>query len=104
MTQRQYKINHAGRTLGPITRPGMNPKDQSLSAPSSEPVADAIVARIRALARVHGTNIQTDAGLADMLATLKIGDEVPIAPFAVAADLLFRLLAADQRPQAEHAP
>jgi type III secretion system FlhB-like substrate exporter len=75
-----------------------------LSAATPEPVADAIVARIRALARVHGTNIQTDAGLADLLASLKISDQVPIAPFAVAADLLFHLLAADQRPQAELTP
>jgi type III secretion system FlhB-like substrate exporter len=75
-----------------------------LSAASPEPVADAIVARIRELARAHGTNIQTDAGLADLLASLKIGDQVPIAAFAVAADLLFHLLVADQRPQAELAP
>jgi type III secretion system FlhB-like substrate exporter len=73
-----------------------------LSTP--EPVADAIVARIRELASVHGTNIQTDAGLADLLAALKISHEVPIAPFAVAADLLFHLLAADQRPQVELTP
>jgi type III secretion system FlhB-like substrate exporter len=75
-----------------------------LSAPTPEPVADAIVARIRDLARVHGTNIQTDAGLANLLAALKISDQVPIAPFAVAADLLFHLLAADQKPQAELTP
>ena len=75
-----------------------------MSASSPEPVADAIVARIRELARAHGTNIQTDAGLADLLASLKIGDQVPIAPFAVAADLLFHLLVTDQRPQAELAP
>jgi type III secretion system FlhB-like substrate exporter len=72
-----------------------------LSGHSPEPVADAIVARIRELARAHGTNIQTDSGLADLLATLKIADQVPIAPFAVAADLLFHLLAADQRPQTD---
>jgi type III secretion system FlhB-like substrate exporter len=75
-----------------------------LSEATPEPVADAIVARIRELARLHGTNIQTDAGLADLLATLRIGDQVPIAPFAVAADLLFHLLTADQQPQAEAAP
>ncbi|HEX3969790.1 MAG TPA: hypothetical protein VHX19_00625 [Stellaceae bacterium] len=75
-----------------------------MSAPIPEPVADAIVARIRELARVHGTNIQTDSGLADLLASLKIGEQVPIGPFAVAADLLFHLLTADQRPQAELTP
>ena len=67
--------------------------------PSSDIVADAIVARIRELARAHGANIQSDVGLAELLAALKIGNEVPIAPFTVAADLLFHLLAADQRPQ-----
>jgi type III secretion system FlhB-like substrate exporter len=75
-----------------------------LPAPSADPVADAIVARIRELARAHGTTIQNDAGLAELLAALKISDQVPIAPFAVAADLLFHLLAADQRPQAAAAP
>jgi type III secretion system FlhB-like substrate exporter len=74
-----------------------------LSGPAPDPVADAIVARIRELARAHGTNIQNDAGLADLLASLKVAEQVPIAPFAVAADLLFHLLAADQRPQSEAA-
>jgi type III secretion system FlhB-like substrate exporter len=75
-----------------------------LPAPSADPVADAIVARIRELARAHGTTIQHDSGLAELLASLKISDQVPIAPFAVAADLLFHLLAADQRPPIETAP
>ena len=75
-----------------------------MPASSADPVADAIVARIRELARAHGTNIQNDAGLAELLVALKISDQVPIAPFAVAADLLFHLLAADQRPQLEAAP
>jgi len=75
-----------------------------LPGPSPDPVADAIVARIRELACAHGTNIQNDTGLADLLASLKINDQVPIAPFAVAADLLFHLLTADQRPQFETAP
>jgi type III secretion system FlhB-like substrate exporter len=74
-----------------------------LPGPTPDPVADAIVARIRDLARAHGTNIQNDAGLADLLAALKISDRAPIAPFAVAADLLFHLLAADQQPQPETA-
>lgn len=67
-------------------------------------VADAIVARIRELARAHGANVQNDAGLAELLAALKISNDVPVAPFAVAADLLFHLLAADQRLQNESAP
>ena len=75
-----------------------------MPAPSPDPVADAIVARIRELARAHGTNIQHDSGLADLLASLKISDQVPIAPFAVAADLLFHLLTADQRPPVETTP
>jgi type III secretion system FlhB-like substrate exporter len=75
-----------------------------LSEPSPNSVADAIVARIRELARAHGTNIQNDSGLAELLASLRISDQIPIAPFAVAADLLFHLLAADQQAQAETAP
>ena len=39
-----------------------------MSGPSADPVADAIVARIRELARTHGTNIQDDAGLAEAAA------------------------------------
>jgi type III secretion system FlhB-like substrate exporter len=75
-----------------------------LSAPLSAPVADAIVARIRALALSHGATIREDAGLAELLATLKISDEVPLGAFAVAAELLYHLLAADQRAGAEAAP
>jgi type III secretion system FlhB-like substrate exporter len=75
-----------------------------LPGTSPDPVADAIVARIRELARAHGANIQHDSGLAELLVSLKINEQVPIAPFAVAADLLFHLLAADQRPASETAP
>jgi type III secretion system FlhB-like substrate exporter len=67
-------------------------------------VADAIVARIRALSRSHNINIHEDVGLTELMADLKIGDQVPVAAFAVAADLLFHLLAADQRPAPENAP
>ena len=72
--------------------------------PSSDNVADAIVARIRELARGHGAKVRDDVGLAELLADLRIGDQVPIAAFAVAADLLFHLLAADQQPQAGATP
>jgi type III secretion system FlhB-like substrate exporter len=75
-----------------------------LSDPSSDTVADAIVARIRQLSEAHGITVHDDAGLADLMAGLKIGDQVPVAAFSVAADLLFHLLAADQRPVAEIAP
>lgn len=75
-----------------------------MSDPSSDNVADAIVARIRELARGHGVTIRDDVGLAELLADLRVGEQVPIAAFAVAADLLFHLLAADQRPQIETAP
>ena len=69
--------------------------------PAPDVVADAIVARIRELSQSHNINLQEDAGLAELMAGLKIGDQVPVAAFAVAADLLFHLLAADQRPVAE---
>ncbi|HVA14799.1 MAG TPA: hypothetical protein VNF99_16245 [Stellaceae bacterium] len=73
-------------------------------APPSDPVADAIVIRIRELARTHGATLHDDAGLAELLAALKIGDQVPVAAFAVAADLLLHLLAADRQTPAEAAP
>lgn len=69
--------------------------------PSADIVADAIVARIRELARAHGSTIHDDATLAELLAGIRSDDQVPVAALAVAADLLFHLLAADQRPQAE---
>lgn len=73
--------------------------------PSSQnPAADAIVGRIRELARSHGVSVRDDAGMADLLADLRLSNGMPIAAFAVAADLLFHLLAADQRPQIETAP
>ena len=76
-----------------------------MSDPSSQnPAADAIVGRIRELARSHGTSVRDDAGLAELLAELRLSNQVPIGAFAVAADLLFHLLAADQRPQIEAAP
>lgn len=72
-----------------------------MSVPPSDIVADAIVARIRELARAHGSTVYDDAGLAELLAAIRPDDQVPVAAFAVAADLLFHLLAADRRPQAE---
>jgi type III secretion system FlhB-like substrate exporter len=79
-----------------------------LSDPSSDTpsdvVADAIVARIRELSQAHGATVLDDATLAELMASLRITDQVPVAAFSVAADLLFHLLAADQRPLAEATP
>jgi len=75
-----------------------------LSEPPSDNVADAIVARIRELARGHNATVRDDVGLAELLTDLGVKEQVPIAAFAVAADLLFHLLAADQRPQSEVSP
>jgi type III secretion system FlhB-like substrate exporter len=76
-----------------------------LSDPSSpNHAADAIVARIRELAHAHGATVREDIGLAQLLSDLRLNDQVPIAAFAVAADMLFHLLAADQRPSAEVTP
>lgn len=71
---------------------------------SPQTVADAIVDRIRSLSQAHNANLNEDAGLTELMASLKISDEVPVAAFSVAADLLFHLLAADQRPLTEIAP
>ena len=82
--------------------PGTSTPDIGASdAVSDATVADAIVTRIRELSRSHNINIHDDASLTELMAGLKIGDQVPVAAFAVAADLLFHLLAADQRPVAE---
>lgn len=71
-----------------------------MAEPASEIVADAVVARIRELAHAHGATIRDDATLGELVATLKLGDQVPLNAFAVAAELLFHLLIADQRPEA----
>lgn len=75
-----------------------------MPALSSDPVADAILARIQELARAHGASIRDDAALADLLVALKIDAKVPIAAFAVAADMLFHLLAAERRAVEEAMP
>jgi flagellar biosynthesis protein len=62
---------------------------------------DAVANRIRALAKAHGMNLKANADLHELLAALRIGDPIPIPAFAVVAEVLFAILQANQRHQAD---
>jgi len=57
----------------------------------------AVAERIRQLASAHGVPIRKDAGLAEVLAAVEVGDEVPVAAFATVAEILFYILQANRR-------
>lgn len=70
--------------------------------PSSDtplPSADGraeVAARIRELAHAHGMAVRQDVDLAALLAAIQVSDPIPIAAFAVVADVLFSILTANQ--------
>ncbi len=57
----------------------------------------AIAARIHELAQAHGMTLAKDADLANLLHAIHVSDPIPIAAFAVVADILFAILNANQR-------
>ena len=62
----------------------------------------AIAERILELARAHGITVREDADLAEMLSAMSVGDQIPVAAFAVVAEILFYILKANGRlPAAE---
>lgn len=73
--------------------------------PSETPAPDAgrhaIAARIHELAQAHGKKLSQDTDLANLLGAIQVNDPIPIAAFAVVADVLFAILAADQHHQEE---
>ncbi|HUZ72588.1 MAG TPA: EscU/YscU/HrcU family type III secretion system export apparatus switch protein [Stellaceae bacterium] len=56
-----------------------------------------IAERILALAREHGIAVRENADLAEMLAAVAPGEHIPVAAFAVVAEILFFILKADGR-------
>ncbi len=70
------------------------------TAPPSASGQDELAQRIRDLAAAHGMPLRRDGDLADLLAAIKLDDQVPALAFAVVADMLFCLLAANQHHQA----
>jgi flagellar biosynthesis protein len=59
----------------------------------------AVAERICELAAAHGVPIRKDADLAEILAAVEIGEEIPVAAFAAVAEILFYILEANR-----HAP
>lgn len=57
----------------------------------------AVAERIRQLASAHGVPIRKDADLAEVLAAVEVGEEIPIAAFAAVAEILFYILQANRR-------
>ena len=62
-----------------------------------DPGRDAVAARIRALAQAHGMSLPRDGELSALLAAIQVGDPIPLAAFAVVADILYAPLLANQR-------
>lgn len=65
-----------------------------------------IAERIIELAREHGIAVRENADLAEMLEAVGIGEQIPIAAFAVVAEILFYVLQANGRlpPPQERRP
>jgi len=67
--------------------------------------AGAIAERIIELARQNGIAVRENSDLATMLHALGVGERIPVAAFAVVAEILFHVLKANGRLRAaEHRP
>jgi len=63
----------------------------------------AIAERILALAFEHGVKVREDADLAELLAAVEIGNQIPIAAFAAVAEILVYIYRANRtRPSPPH--
>jgi flagellar biosynthesis protein len=67
----------------------------------SDASREAVAARILELAQAHGMALHQSADLRELLAALQISDPIPIQAFAVVAEILFAILQANQRHQAD---
>jgi flagellar biosynthesis protein len=56
-----------------------------------------IAERIIELARSHGIAVRENADLAQMLEAIGLGEHIPVAAFAVVAEILFYILQANGR-------
>jgi flagellar biosynthesis protein len=57
----------------------------------------AIAERILELAAAHGVKVREDADLAEVLAAVEIGRQIPVAAFAAVAEILAYLYRANAR-------
>jgi flagellar biosynthesis protein len=60
----------------------------------------ALAERILELAFAHGVKVREDADLAEILAAVEIGQQIPIAAFVAVAEILFYLYRANERQAA----
>lgn len=60
----------------------------------------ALAERILALAFAHGVKVREDADLAEILAAVEIGQQIPVAAFVAVAEILFYLYRANERQAA----
>lgn len=60
----------------------------------------ALADRILELAFAHGVKVREDADLAEILAAVEVGQQIPIAAFAAVAEILFYIYRANERPGA----
>ena len=56
-----------------------------------------IAERIIELAKTHGIAVRENADLAEMLEAVGMGEHIPVAAFAVVAEILFYVLQANGR-------
>ena len=57
----------------------------------------AIAERILELAFAHGVKVREDADLAEILAAVDVGQQIPLAAFAAVAEILFYIYRANER-------
>ena len=57
-----------------------------------------IAERILALAFEHGVKVREDADLAELLAAVEIGNQIPLAAFAAVAEILVYIYRANRAP------
>jgi len=60
----------------------------------------AIAERILELAFAHGVKVREDADLAEILAAVDVGQQIPLAAFAAVAEILFYIYRANERQAA----
>jgi flagellar biosynthesis protein len=60
--------------------------------------------RILELAFAHGIKVREDPDLAEILAAVEVGNEIPVAAFAAVAEILFYILRANQQTGTEGRP
>jgi flagellar biosynthesis protein len=60
----------------------------------------ALAERILELAFAHGVKVREDADLAEILAAIDIGQQIPSAAFAAVAEILFYIYRANERQTA----